>query len=105
VLITGSGPEDRDEAVFGHRPFLVLADHLTRKGVASCAATIEASADRASGRRTRPPRASRTMRSPASPISRRARRSTPRGSACAATAREGSSVRSPPRAPRTWPSS
>jgi len=34
VLITGSGPEDRDETVFGHRPFLVLADHLTRQGIA-----------------------------------------------------------------------
>ena len=34
VLITGSGPEDRDESVFGHRPFLVLADHLTRRGIA-----------------------------------------------------------------------
>jgi uncharacterized protein len=34
VLITGSGPHDRDETVFGHRPFLVLADHLTRHGLA-----------------------------------------------------------------------
>ena len=34
LLITGSGPEDRDEAVFGHRPFRVIADHLTRKGIA-----------------------------------------------------------------------
>ena len=34
LLITGSGPEDRDEAVFGHRPFLVLADFLTRQGIA-----------------------------------------------------------------------
>jgi len=34
ILITGSGPEDRDETVFGHKPFLVLADHLTRHGVA-----------------------------------------------------------------------
>jgi dienelactone hydrolase len=34
VLITGSGPQDRDEALMGHRPFLVLADHLTRKGIA-----------------------------------------------------------------------
>jgi pimeloyl-ACP methyl ester carboxylesterase len=34
VLITGSGPEDRDEMVFGHRPFLVLADYLTRQGIA-----------------------------------------------------------------------
>lgn len=34
ILIAGSGPHDRDENVAGHRPFLVLADHLTRKGVA-----------------------------------------------------------------------
>ncbi|HKQ58472.1 MAG TPA: alpha/beta fold hydrolase [Candidatus Eisenbacteria bacterium] len=34
LLISGSGPEDRDEAVFGHRPFLVLSDHLTRNGIA-----------------------------------------------------------------------
>jgi len=34
VLITGSGPQDCDEAVMGHRPFLVLADHLTRQGIA-----------------------------------------------------------------------
>ncbi|MFL5328268.1 MAG: alpha/beta hydrolase family protein [Gemmataceae bacterium] len=34
VLITGSGPQDRDETVFDHKPFLVLADHLTRNGIA-----------------------------------------------------------------------
>lgn len=34
VLISGSGPQDRDETVFGHRPFLVLADALTRRGIA-----------------------------------------------------------------------
>ncbi len=34
VLISGSGPQDRDEALFGHKPFLVLADHLTRNGIA-----------------------------------------------------------------------
>lgn len=34
VLISGSGPQDRDETVFGHRPFLVLADYLTRQGIA-----------------------------------------------------------------------
>ncbi|MDZ7333205.1 MAG: alpha/beta fold hydrolase [candidate division KSB1 bacterium] len=34
ILITGSGPQDRDEAIFGHRPFLVLADYLTRRGIA-----------------------------------------------------------------------
>jgi fermentation-respiration switch protein FrsA (DUF1100 family) len=34
VLISGSGPQDRDEALMGHRPFLVLADYLTRHGIA-----------------------------------------------------------------------
>jgi pimeloyl-ACP methyl ester carboxylesterase len=34
VLITGSGPQDRDETLLGHKPFLVLADSLTRKGIA-----------------------------------------------------------------------
>ncbi len=34
LLITGSGQEDRDESLFGHRPFLVLADYLTRRGIA-----------------------------------------------------------------------
>lgn len=34
LLISGSGPEDRDEMVFGHRPFLVIADYLTRRGIA-----------------------------------------------------------------------
>jgi uncharacterized protein len=34
ILLAGSGPLDRDEADSGHRPFLILADHLTRKGIA-----------------------------------------------------------------------
>ena len=34
VLITGSGPQDRDETAYGHKPFAVLADHLARRGVA-----------------------------------------------------------------------
>lgn len=34
LLITGSGPQDRDEAIMGHRPFLVIADFLTRRGLA-----------------------------------------------------------------------
>jgi len=34
VLITGSGPQDRDEHLLGHKPLLVLADHLTRQGIA-----------------------------------------------------------------------
>ncbi len=34
LLVTGSGAQDRDETVMGHKPFLVLADYLTRRGVA-----------------------------------------------------------------------
>jgi hypothetical protein len=34
LLITGSGAQDRNESIMGHRPFLVLADYLTRSGVA-----------------------------------------------------------------------
>lgn len=34
VLITGSGPQDRDEALMGHKPFAVLADYLSRRGIA-----------------------------------------------------------------------
>ncbi|MBT5872821.1 MAG: alpha/beta hydrolase, partial [Candidatus Latescibacteria bacterium] len=34
VLISGSGPQDRDETLAGHRPFWVLADHLSRNGIA-----------------------------------------------------------------------
>jgi fermentation-respiration switch protein FrsA (DUF1100 family) len=34
VLISGSGAQDRDESIAGHRPFLVLADHLTKSGFA-----------------------------------------------------------------------
>lgn len=32
ILITGSGTQDRNEEILGHRPFLVLADRLTRSG-------------------------------------------------------------------------
>jgi pimeloyl-ACP methyl ester carboxylesterase len=32
LLITGSGPQNRDEEIMGHKTFAVLADHLTRKG-------------------------------------------------------------------------
>ena len=34
VLITGSGPQDRNEELLGHKPFLVLSDYLTRRGIA-----------------------------------------------------------------------
>lgn len=34
VLISGSGPQNRDEELMGHKPFLVLSDYLTRNGIA-----------------------------------------------------------------------
>ena len=34
VLVSGSGPQDRDSTIAGHRPFLVWADALTRRGIA-----------------------------------------------------------------------
>jgi pimeloyl-ACP methyl ester carboxylesterase len=34
ILVGGSGPNDRDETIAGHKPFLLLADFLTRKGIA-----------------------------------------------------------------------
>ena len=33
ILVSGSGQQNRDEEVFGHKPFKVLADYLTRKGI------------------------------------------------------------------------
>ncbi len=34
ILITGSGPQTRDEEIFGHKAFLVLSDYLTKNGIA-----------------------------------------------------------------------
>ncbi len=34
ILITGSGPQNRDEELLGHKPFLVLSDFLTKNGIA-----------------------------------------------------------------------
>jgi hypothetical protein len=34
ILITGSGPQNRDEEILGHKPFLVISDYLTRNGIA-----------------------------------------------------------------------
>lgn len=34
ILISGSGPQNRNEELLGHKPFFVLADHLTRSGIA-----------------------------------------------------------------------
>lgn len=33
TIISGSGPQDRDGEIFGHKPYLVLADHLTKNGI------------------------------------------------------------------------
>lgn len=34
ILISGSGPQDRNEELLGHKPFLVISDHFTRNGIA-----------------------------------------------------------------------
>jgi len=34
LLISGSGPQDRNEEILGHKPFLIIADYLTKKGFA-----------------------------------------------------------------------
>ena len=34
ILVTGSGPQDRNEELFNHKPFAVIADDLTKKGIA-----------------------------------------------------------------------
>lgn len=34
ILITGSGPQNRDEELLGHKPFLIVSDYLTRNGIA-----------------------------------------------------------------------
>ncbi|MBL0336471.1 MAG: alpha/beta fold hydrolase [Chitinophagaceae bacterium] len=33
VMITGSGVQNRDEEILGHKPFAVIADYLTRRGI------------------------------------------------------------------------
>lgn len=33
ILVSGSGPQNRDEEIMGHKPFLVIADYLTRNGI------------------------------------------------------------------------
>lgn len=35
LMVTGSGLEDRNEEVYDHKPFLVIADHLARNGIAT----------------------------------------------------------------------
>jgi pimeloyl-ACP methyl ester carboxylesterase len=35
LMVTGSGQQNRDEEIFGHKPFLVIADYLAKRGIAS----------------------------------------------------------------------
>ena len=35
LLVTGSGGQDRNDEIFGHKPFLVIADYLAKRGIAS----------------------------------------------------------------------
>ena len=35
IMVTGSGLQNRDEELFNHKPFLVIADYLARHGIAS----------------------------------------------------------------------
>ena len=35
LMVTGSGQQDRDEELFSHKPFAVIADALARQGIAS----------------------------------------------------------------------
>ena len=34
ILISGSGPQNRDEELVGHKPFLIISDYLTKNGIA-----------------------------------------------------------------------
>jgi pimeloyl-ACP methyl ester carboxylesterase len=34
ILISGSGPQNRNEEIMGHKPFLILSDYLTKQGIA-----------------------------------------------------------------------
>ena len=35
LMVSGSGPQNRDEELMDHRPFAVIADYLARNGIAS----------------------------------------------------------------------
>ena len=35
ILISGSGAQDRDESIFGFKPFKVVAEHLLEQGISS----------------------------------------------------------------------
>ncbi len=35
IMVSGSGQQNRDEELFGHKPFLIIADHMARNGIAT----------------------------------------------------------------------
>jgi hypothetical protein len=86
VFVTGSGPQDRDESIMGHRPFLVMADALARRGIAATTAARAGARgpSRTPRRTTWPP-----MRRRRSTGWWRRRESMPRAPGSSATARAG----------------
>lgn len=56
LFVTGSGGQDRNEEIFGHKPFLVIADYLAKRGVASLRYD-----DRGVGKSTGPTQGATTM--------------------------------------------
>ena len=91
VLVSGSGPQDRDETLLGHRPFLVLADAF--RGVASprSGTTTVVSANQPAARPARPQPIWQPMPPRRSPTSMPTR--GPDRSASSVTAKAGSSAR------------
>ena len=55
IMVTGSGQQNRDEEVFDHKPFLVIADYLARNGIATLRYD-----DRGTGKSTGDPAAATT---------------------------------------------
>ena len=88
ILISGSGAQDRDESLMGHKPFAVLADH-SAGGIACCAMTTAAPASRPAATRARPLPISRPMRRRPMATCARGRRSTAMRSAISAIAKAG----------------
>ena len=56
LFVTGSGGQDRNEEIFGHKPFLVIADYLAKRGIASLRYD-----DRGVGKSTGPTQGATTM--------------------------------------------
>jgi hypothetical protein len=96
LLITGSGPQDRNEEILGHKPFLVIADHLTRTGYAVLRVDDRGVGGSTGPTNSRPSTTSSATSSPASSCCERIRASTRTALDCSATARAGSWRPSPP---------